>query len=118
MTKRTKADQPTEAAAIDARSAAVVLRYVGPGIQHGVPTRDLHGGDLNRIVFVRAHAGVAWEKPGATRPPTVAAAEALEALADELVATGAYARDVPHGTTTDEPAGPATTDEPAAPAEG
>ena len=100
----------SKSAEIDPRSEAPVLAYTGPGSVAHVPARDLHGGDLNRIAYVRAHQAIDWDLPDAQQPPEIATARTLDALVDELEATGFYSRAVPDQ--------PATTDEPAAPAEG
>lgn len=119
---KTKAPDPV---AIDPRSDETVLAYVGPTVVAHVPARDLHGGDIARIAYVRAHQATDWdardEDGNPPARPSLATADELASLADELVASGAYTRDVPRDDeATDEPAAPAatTTDEPAAPAEG
>jgi hypothetical protein len=87
-----KAKEPQ---AIDPRGEDVVLFYVGPGVIHNIPARDLHGGDLNRAVYVRAHAAVVWEHEGAAVPSRIAGPDALAALAETLVNSGAYSRNEP-----------------------
>ena len=72
------------ASLIDPRSAAVVLFYDGGPTPRDVPARDLHGGDLARIAYVRAHVGLERGRPA---PATSAR---LEALAAQLVTSGAF----------------------------
>lgn len=116
MSNRTKAPDPVE---IDPAGEDTVVTYVGPAVVAGIPARDLHGNDLARALYVRAHRATDWDKrdadgngPALPKPATQAQ---LAALVDELVESGAYSRDVPRGT--DETT-QTTTDEPAAPAEG
>lgn len=127
---------------IDPRSDRIVLHFTGPRAVAGVPARDLHGGDLNRIVYTRAHRAIEWERRdedgnAPDRPRAIATKAQLGALFTELLETGSYRKTAPK----DEPAAPAevptiapapdhvdelsdqaddqaTTDEPAAPAEG
>lgn len=88
------------------RGTSVVLVHVR-GKHGSLPARDLTGGDLNRLAYRRALA------ESGKRPPDRASDEVLEALADELVATGIYAR--PDQPDKKEPDPPAET--PATPAE-
>jgi hypothetical protein len=70
---------------LDPRSDVLLLRYTGDrGTPWHVPQRDLHGNDLGRIAYQRALANSGAERPG---PPTPAA---LQAIHDELLATGAF----------------------------
>ncbi len=77
------------ASLIDPRSDAVVLFYTGGPTPRDVPARDLHGGDLARILYVRAHVDLEAGRP---KPATPAE---LEALATDLSATGSWAREMP-----------------------
>ena len=84
----------------DPRDGAVVLAYVGGPHTAGAPRRDLSGGDLARILYVRklnaARATLDLRrKPGDDRPPslkrpTMATSDELGELAAALVATGSY----------------------------
>lgn len=113
------AKKPTDAPdelAIDPAGEETVLYYAGAGVVSGVPARDLHGNDLARVAYVRAHRATDWDQrdkdgngPALPKPATQAE---LAKLVDELVESGAYSREVPRGN--DSP----TTEEPAPPAEG
>jgi hypothetical protein len=72
------------ASLIDPRSAAVVLFYGGGPTPRDVPARDLHGGDLARALYVRAHVDLEAGRPA---PAT---SDQLVALAAELVASGSF----------------------------
>lgn len=101
----TKTSAPDSAASIDPRGEEIVLRYIGAPDAHGAaPSRDLQGSDLNRIAYVRElrireakHAAFRRAQDD-DRPqpdlklPGVANAEALGAIADELVGSGSYER--------------------------
>lgn len=113
---------------IDPRGQEVVLQYVGAPDVHGpVPMRDLTGGDLNRIAYVRelhvreaAHAAYRRAQDDESPQPDlilpgVAELEVLEAIADELVATGSFARNMAAAEAHADPA-PTTTESPAQPA--
>ena len=78
---------PKPASPIDPRSDATVLFYTGGPAPRDVPTRDLHGRDLARILYVRAHVDLE-----AGRPKAATAAE-LEALATELSSLGSWSRE-------------------------
>lgn len=87
---------------IDPQSGDPILFYAGG--RTTAPARDLSGHDLARIVYVRALAAVKAARsnavaPGETREPTKRPGPAdyatLAALADELVATGAFTREGP-----------------------
>lgn len=54
------------------------LTYVGPGDVLGVPARDLTARDIARLAWVRAGQ------------PSKVAPSAINAIRDELVATGLY----------------------------
>lgn len=75
------------ASPIDPRSDALVLFYNGGPTPRDVPARDLHGGDLARILYARAHIGLERGQP---KPATPAQ---LEALATDLSSTGSWARE-------------------------
>jgi hypothetical protein len=79
---------PKPVSSIDPRSNATVLFYNGGPAPRDVPARDLHGGDLARILYVRAHVELAGGRPKAARP------EELEELATTLSASGGWAREV------------------------
>lgn len=96
---------------IDPAGESTVVYYTGPGVTYDVPTRDLHGGDLARVAYVRAHLATDWTVEGATDPGSATPTQ-LADLADELVASGAYSREAPSDAT-DQP----IFIEPAAPAE-
>lgn len=106
----------TQTDAIDPASDEPVIYFAGDKAVAGVPARDLSGGDLSRIAYVRAHHGTDWSVEG-SELPKAATAHQLAKLADELVESGAYRRtkpDVPRetdDTTTEEPAAPAETTE-------
>jgi len=72
------------ASPIDPRSDAIVLFYNGGPTSRDVPQRDLHGGDLARILYARAHVDLEKGRPKA------ATAEQLAAFAAELVAFGSF----------------------------
>jgi len=96
----------TAPAGIDPRGEEIVLRYGGAGFIEGIPARDLHGGDLNRVAYVRtfraAHDVLETERrawaadPSGPEPelraPGIATAAELEAIAAELEASGIYSR--------------------------
>lgn len=83
------------AAAINPRSARAVLFLRR---RHGeLPARDLSWADLNRLAYQRA-----IRLNSRKRPPDLALPADLQAIADELVRGGYYARDE-----TPEPAAPA-----------
>ncbi len=91
---------------IDPRGEEIVLDYGGTGFVEGIPARDLHGGDLNRVAYVRkfraAHDVLETERrawaadPSGPEPelrsPGFATADELEAIATELSASGIYSR--------------------------
>jgi hypothetical protein len=91
---------------IDPAGQEVVLEYVGPGHVGDVPARDLDGGDVARIAWVRAHRAVEWEREGAADPPQPTPKQ-VGKLAADLVETGVYI----HATKTTKPATPAETPE-------
>jgi hypothetical protein len=72
------------ASPIDPRSDAIVLFYNGGPTPRDVPARDLHGGDLARIAYVRAHVGLEKGRPATATPAQ------LEALATQLVGLGSF----------------------------
>ena len=72
------------ASPIDRRSDAIVLFYNGGPTPRDVPARDLHGGDLARIAYARAHV----DAVGQPRQPTP---KQLVELAGDLVALGSFA---------------------------
>ena len=74
------------ASPIDRRSDATVLFYNGGPTPRDVPARDLHGGDLARIAYARAHV----DAVGQPKQPTP---KQLEALATELSSTGTWSRE-------------------------
>jgi hypothetical protein len=74
------------ASPIDPRSDAIVLFYNGGPTPRDVPARDLHGGDLARVLYVRAHVNLETGRP---KPATPAQ---LEALATELSGFGSWTR--------------------------
>lgn len=92
--------------AIDPQSEAIILDYVGPGTTGELPARDLHGGDLARAAYVRRLQ--AATDADAPRPDPADAHGDIDALADELVATGIYARSATAAESTIPPAEPAT----------
>lgn len=121
--------RPPREAGIDRRSAEILLAYAGGPTPAGVPARDLHGGDLARIAYVRALRGAedarsVLVEPGAKPPATVLPdppdQAALRAVLAELAAHPAFAPtdaarklDAPDAPTTppleeapDEPAQP------------
>ncbi len=123
--------------AIDPAGEDTVLHYVGPDVVGGIPARDLHGNDLARAAYVRAHRAIDWDhrdkRGNGPALPEPATQDELAALVDELVDSGAYAfaegQKVPRGKkpveqpadaddTSHETTETTTTDEPAAPAEG
>ena len=71
------------ASPIDRRSDAIVLFYNGGPTPRDVPARDLHGGDLARIAYARAHV----DAVGQPKQPTP---KQLADLAGELVALGSF----------------------------
>ena len=79
---------------IDPLSDESVLFHNGGQAPRDVPARDLHGGDLNRIVYQRK----LWAAQDALTPgeeierPGIATAAELEDLATELSSTGSWAR--------------------------
>ena len=75
------------ASPIDPRSDALVLFYNGGPTPRDVPARDLHGGDLARILYARAHVGLEKGQPAPATPAQ------LEALATELSGFGSWARE-------------------------
>jgi hypothetical protein len=79
--------QSQPASSIDPRSADVVLFYNGGPRPRDVPARDLHGGDLARILYIRAHIDLESGRP---KPATAAE---LEALATELSSLGSFWRE-------------------------
>lgn len=99
---------------IDPQSDETVVFYTGDKVVPAVPARDLHGGDLARIAYVRSHQATDWDaRDEAGNPPSTprpATAHALAKLADELVDTGAYRHTKPDK--------PVSIEEPAAPVEG
>lgn len=109
--------------AIDPAGEDVVIYFAGDKVIAGVPARDLSGGDLARLAYVRAHHATDWTSRGeagnAPALPSPATAHQLAKLADELVDSGVYRRtrpsagDVPGSidTTTEAPATPADTTE-------
>ena len=66
------------ASPIDRRSDAIVLFYNGGPTPRDVPARDLHGGDLARIAYARAHV----DAVGQPKQPTP---KQLVELAGDLV---------------------------------
>jgi len=72
------------ASPIDPRSDAIVLFYVEGPTPRDVPARDLHGGDLARVLYVRAHVGLESGRPMPATPAE------LEALTAGLVASGSF----------------------------
>jgi hypothetical protein len=121
MAKRSKPEtsaeqEPAAPAAIDGRSPEIVLAYVGGPTPRDVPTRDLHGGDLARIAYVRA-LFTARQELDVRRPqdapddmplphpkrPKPATSDQLEAIAAELIALGSFTR---VEASPDEPASP------------
>jgi len=85
---------------LDPRAPGVVLEYVGGRARKYVPARDLEGPDLARIAYRRAldaeRAGRSRlrrqdEEPATPRRPDPADAAGALAVADELVASGAFA---------------------------
>lgn len=72
------------ASPIDRRSDAIVLFYNGGPTPRDVPARDLHGGDLARVLYARAHVDLEKGRP---KPAT---AEQLATFAAELVASGSF----------------------------
>jgi hypothetical protein len=105
---------------IDPRWGEIAVFFTGGPVPGEVPARDLNGGDLDRIAYVRRFRAADGETPG-----PLAEGE-LEALVDELVAGGSFSRERPPEPT-DEPEGPdkpsadddndETTTEPEPPAE-
>jgi hypothetical protein len=104
---------------IDPSSDEVVLEYVeGSRAPRDVPARDLHGGDLARLVYVDALRS-RREDPEIEADdvrPEIATAGELRTLAGTLIATGAFtyadpATPAPAETTTPAPADPAVTPE-------
>lgn len=92
---------------IDPRSATVLLLYAGGPTPSGVPHRDLHGGDLGRIAYLRALRELEDGRSYLADAPEVhspgpASAETIAALYAELVGSGAFV-----------PAEPANPEEPA-----
>lgn len=75
------------ASPIDPRSDAIVLFYNGGPTPRDVPARDLHGGDLARILYARAHLDLEAGRP---KPATPAQ---LAGLATELSGFGSWARE-------------------------
>ena len=71
------------ASPIDRRSDAIVLFYNGGPTPRDVPARDLHGGDLARIAYARAHV----DAVGQPKQPTP---KQLAELAAELVGLGSF----------------------------
>ena len=71
------------ASPIDRRSDAIVLFYNGGPTPRDVPARDLHGGDLARIAYARAHV----DAVGQPKQPTP---KQLVELAGDLVALGSF----------------------------
>lgn len=69
---------------IDPQSDAIVLIHNGGPVPGDVPARDLHGGDLARIAYVRAHLDLEEGRPKPATP------KQLDALATELIASGAF----------------------------
>ena len=69
---------------LDARSGAIVLHYVGPGIVSDVPADNLSANTLARV---------AWVRLGPERPssPADVPSAAVAKIRDELIATGNYA---------------------------
>jgi hypothetical protein len=82
---------PRQLATIDPRSADVVLFYNGGPRPRDVPARDLHGGDLARILYVRAHVDLEGGRP---KPATSAQ---LDDLATELSNLGSWFREADFG---------------------
>jgi hypothetical protein len=83
---------------IDPRSGEIAIYYVeGEPVPGEVPARDLNGGDLDRIAYQRAWRAADGERPGPISP------EDLAVIADELVASGAFSRDLPRGTLEEDP---------------
>ena len=76
--------KPDPAAPIDPRSDALVLFYSGGPTPRDVPARDLHGGDLSRIAYARAHLDLVEGLPSAPTP------RQLVELAAELLASGSF----------------------------
>jgi outer membrane biosynthesis protein TonB len=72
---------------IDPQSAEIVLTYTGGAVPTDVPARDLGGGDLARIAYVRALT----KSAGLVRPAP-ATPDELEALATELSSLGLFSR--------------------------
>lgn len=98
MAARRKADLTTMPA-ITPTSPAVVLAYAGGRLGRFVPARDLTGADLGRIVYRRAALLEQSQRSSKVRPgeapvpprrPGPATADDVSALADELIATGAF----------------------------
>lgn len=101
-------DRPSSG--IDPRSGDTVLFYVEGRVPSEVPARDLNGGDLDRIAYVRRFRATDGERPGELGEGE------LDALADELVAGGAFSRDLPRGNP-GAPDDQSTATEPEPPAE-
>jgi hypothetical protein len=102
------ANTKKSSAPIDPRGQDVVLTYIGaPDVHGAVPSRDLTGSDLNRVAYVRElrrreakHAAIRRSQDDDRQPsdlklPGLATADDLEAIADELIATGTFERAEP-----------------------
>ena len=92
---------------IDPRDGTTVLYYVEGQIAPAeVPARDLNGGDLDRIAYVRRF------RAGDGEVPSPLAEGELDALADELVAGGGFSRErQANDTPTEDPAETPAADE-------
>lgn len=88
MTKRTVkvgTKPATPVVGIDPRSDVVVLSYEGGPLPWHVPARDLHGGDLARVLYLRALVA------DSETPPEPATPDDLDALVEELIASASFA---------------------------
>ena len=86
------AKKSPDAIALDPRSAALVLSYVGDERpMAGIPARDLSENDVCRIVHERAMAAYEPLVEGSVRPdPLTPDQAAVRALVDELLALGVF----------------------------
>lgn len=94
----------SKTARIDPTSGDVVLAYAGGRVPPNVPARDLNGVDIARIAYRRALNDIHRSRsnriePGETRKPIERPGEpdyeALVAIADELLASGAFTNPTP-----------------------